>query len=202
MRTTSWTFLLLTAAVPLATRPLAAAEHTLVLDAGRTEVAFSLAATGHDVHGTLHLREGAVTFDPDTGVASGQIAIDARRAETGNRKRDEDMHAKVLDSESFPLFLFRPERVEGEWSEAGTESLRLHGTLAIHGAEHPLTLPAEVTVDEGRVEAVATFAVPYVEWGMHNPSVLFLRVADTVEVTVRAVGTLASRDAEQVAVTP
>lgn len=202
MRTTSWTFLLWTATAALVSSPLLASERTLDLDPEQTEVAFSLQATGHDVHGTLHLQEGAVTFDTDSGAASGRIAIDARAAATGNLKRDKDMHAKVLESDSFPLFVFRPERVEGDWSEGGAEQLLLHGTLAIHGAEQPLTLPAQVTVDEGHVEAVATFEVPYVEWGMHNPSLLFLRVADTVEVTVHAVGTLADRGDGLVAARP
>lgn len=183
----------LLAALALASGPpLAAAERTLVLDPDATEVAFSLEATAHDVHGTLYLQHGTVTFDPEAGTASGEIAIDATRAETGNGKRDRTMHSKVLESESYPLFVFSPDAVEGGWTGSGSEQISLLGTMAIHGGEHPLTMPARVTVDGDRVEAESVFEVPYVEWGMHNPSVLFLRVADTVEVEVHAVGTLES----------
>jgi hypothetical protein len=68
--------------------------------------------------------------------------------------------------------------------------VRLVGKLVLHGAEHQLTLPVAVTVDGERVEAKGSFRVPYTEWGLHNPSILFLRVADVVEVTVHVVGTL------------
>ncbi|MEZ5330966.1 MAG: YceI family protein [Thermoanaerobaculia bacterium] len=187
----------------LASAPaLTAAERTLVLDPDATEVAFSLDATGHDVHGTLQLQRGTVTFDPEAGTASGEIAIDATRAETGNDKRDETMHTKVLETGTYPLFVFSPQAVEGAWTGAGSEQLRLIGTLAIHGGEHPLTMPARVTVDGDRVEAEATFEIPYVDWGMHDPSVFILRVADTVEVTVHAVGSLETPAADDMAAEP
>jgi hypothetical protein len=44
----------------------------------------------------------------------------------------------------------------------------------------------------GRYEASATFIIPYVKWGMKNPSTLFLRVNDKVEITVRTVAHIES----------
>lgn len=168
-----------------------AAEQVLSLDPEASEVTFLLDATGHDVHGTLFLNAGEVHFDPATGAASGRIEIDATRAETGNKSRDKTMHKKVLESVSFPLFVFVPDRFEGEIADAGTSQVELHGTLSIHGAEHPMTLSAEVEHGEdGALTAVSSFDVPYVEWGMHNPSLLFLRVADRVAVTVKTAGAL------------
>jgi polyisoprenoid-binding protein YceI len=168
-----------------------AAEQVLSLDPDASEVTFLVDATGHDVHGTLYLNAGEVHFDPATGTASGRIEIDATRAETGNRSRDKTMHKKVLESVSFPLFVFVPDHFTGEIADAGSSRVELHGTLTIHGAEHPLTLEAAVERGEdGALTAVSSFDVPYVEWGMHNPSLLFLRVADRVAVTVKAAGAL------------
>ena len=71
---------------------LFAEQHTFVLDPERTSLTFALGATGHDVHGLLHATGGAVSFDTETGAASGEITLDARHTETGNRKRDKTMH--------------------------------------------------------------------------------------------------------------
>jgi len=182
---------LVLAVLAAAALPAGAAQQTLTLDPQASNVGFQLKATGHDVHGTLYLQQGTVRFDPATGAASGRIAIDATRAETGNDSRDKTMHDKVLEVGAYPLFVFVPERFEGSLPAAGSGEVSLVGTLTIHGADHPLTLPATVERDGDRVTATTRFEVPYVEWGMHNPSILFLRVADAVAVTVKAEGELA-----------
>jgi len=40
------------------------------------------------------------------------------------------------------------------------------------------------------VTAEAVFDVPYVAWGLRNPSMLFLQVSPVVAVTVRTEGSL------------
>jgi hypothetical protein len=39
--------------------------------------------------------------------------------------------------------------------------------------------------------ATVHFTVPYAKWGMKNPSTLFLRVNDSVEIDLMAAGTVA-----------
>jgi hypothetical protein len=46
-----------------------------------------------------------------------------------------------------------------------------------------------MSVGERQVSGTANFVVPYVKWGMKDPSTLLLRVKDTVDVTVSLVGT-------------
>jgi polyisoprenoid-binding protein YceI len=171
--------------------PAQAAERIVHLDPEATRIGFDLAATGHDVHGLLLLQEGEIRFDPGTGMASGAIVVDARRADTGNKKRDKTMHGTVLESETFPLFRFTASRVGGTLVEDGTSKLEIQGTLSIHGTDHALVLPTTVEASNGRFEAVAKFSIPFVEWGMEDPSILFLRVAKTVDVTVETAGVLA-----------
>jgi hypothetical protein len=43
-------------------------------------------------------------------------------------------------------------------------------------------------IDGNRLMATADFDVPYVKWGLRNPSTLFLRVNDTVPIQIDAVG--------------
>jgi polyisoprenoid-binding protein YceI len=167
-----------------------AAERVLTFDPAATSISFHLDATGHDVEGSFALREGEIRFDTETGQATGILSVNAAGAGTGNQKRDKTMHAKVLESPTFPLFVFHAERVEGQLPQSGAAELKLHGRMEIHGGEHPLVMPAHVEIDGDRIKAMSQFAIPYVAWGMHDPSILFLRVAKQVDVTVTAEGQL------------
>lgn len=180
----------LTATLLILARPSFAEEKVLTLAPETTKIGFFLEATGHDVEGHLHLQKGQIAFDPVSGTASGEIAIDLKRAETGNEKRDKKMHGEVLETERYPLIVFKPERIEGNVAVSGKSTFDLVGTVSIHGSEHPLTLPTSVTIDGNQVSAETRFPVPYVEWGMDDPSVFVLRVAKQVEVTITATGTL------------
>lgn len=174
--------------LPLASSvPARGAEQTLTLDPAASEITFTLGATMHTVEGSFDLSEGVVRFDPGTGEASGRVVVDLTSGDTGNEKRDRDMHEKVLESERFPRAVFTPTRVEGD---VGGGEVTLHGRLELHRSSHEVAIPARVSVQGGRVEATGSFRVPYVEWGMEDPSKFVLRVDEHVDVTVRAVGTL------------
>jgi hypothetical protein len=51
-----------------------------------------------------------------------------------------------------------------------------------------MTLKTTVHVAGDLITATTHFAVPYVEWGMKNPSTLFLRVGDKVDIDLQAAG--------------
>lgn len=184
----------------IASAPSVLAEEQLLnLDPATTAVHFTVTATGHDVEGTFRVTSGAVRFDPATGTASGEIRVDALSAQTGNGSRDKTMRGDVLETEKFPLFVFTPEHVVGAVPSTGEGQIELRGLVALHGASHPLTVPAKVHREGGLLKLTAEFAVPYVEWGLHNPSVLFLKVADVVQVHIEGQGTLADVPAPGVA---
>lgn len=179
----------------LAAGRAAAEEWTLTLDTETTEVRFTVGATLHSVEGSVAIVEGTLRFDPAGGPVIGEIVADATSADTGKPGRDEDMHRKVLESEQFRSFVLRPTELAGTVDPNGTSEIELRGVLAIHGGEHPVILPAEVTIDGSDLSGSATLEVPYVEWGMKNPSKLLLRVEKLVEVEITLAGTL-SRAAE------
>lgn len=166
------------------------AERVLILDPEATEVTFTLEATGHDVEGAFHLQAAEIRFDGERGTATGTVTIDASDAETGNKRRDKTMREKVLESAQFPQIVFTPTHLQGEIAASGTSHLELIGAIAIHGAEHPLTLPTTVSVDGDHLQAETSFSIPYVEWGMHDPSIVFLRVAKEVVISIVADGKL------------
>lgn len=184
-------FLLLAGAIPVSgeegTKPPPA---VFVIDADASRVELSLGATLHTVEGTVPVVRGRVRFHPEGGPASGEVVLDARGVETGIHERDRTMHETVLESERYPRIVFSPERLEVRERSARSAEATLRGTLAIHGDSHEVALPARVAAEEGRLRAEGTLRVPYVDWGMEDPSTFVLRVAKEVEVRFEAVGSV------------
>jgi polyisoprenoid-binding protein YceI len=169
---------------------LAAQSIALQFDPQHTTINFTLADVLHTVHGSFRAQRGSLTFDPSSGNLAGEILVDARSGQTGNGMRDRKMHREVLESERYPEVTFRPDRVEGTVSSQGKSLVRVHGIFGIHGADHELTAPAEVELFPDHWTANLHFSIPYVKWGMKNPSTLFLRVSETVDIDVNAAGTI------------
>jgi polyisoprenoid-binding protein YceI len=165
-----------------------AEEITLDLSPAETHIAWTLGAVLHTVHGTFRLTRGAVRVDPATGKATGEVIVDAASAESGNGERDGRMHKSILESARYPSITFKPDRIEGALNPEGESQVQIHGLFAIHGAEHELTIPASIHLSNARAKATIVFSVPYVKWGMKDPSTLFLKVKDTVEIEVQIAG--------------
>lgn len=179
-------FALLLSSLAAAT-PLEAQTVALRIDPAQTQVEFTLGAVLHTVHGTFRLERGEIRFDPATGSASGELVVDATSAQSGNDARDKDMHKKVLESGRYPEIVFRTGRVVGKVAAQGPSQVRLHGIFSIHGAEHEIEIPAEVEAAGGQYRATVKFSVPFVEWGMKDPSTLFLRVDKRVDITIHTI---------------
>ena len=162
----------------------------LRLDPTSTTVAFRLPGSLHDTHGTFHLKEGTVEIDTATSEAEGLVVVDASSGATGNSSRDARMRDVVLESERFPDIRFRPARVVGTRGADDSFRATVEGTFTLHGTDHSMTSAIEGRLDGERVTATCRFSVPYVEWGLRDPSVLFLTVGKEVEIEVTAAGDL------------
>jgi polyisoprenoid-binding protein YceI len=167
-----------------------AAEGAFTLDAERSRVRFTLAATLHTVFGEGRVESGEIRFDPDTGAASGTVLVDARSFRTGIEARDENMHTQVLESERFPEIRFAAERIEVRSRSAESAEVTLHGTFALHGAERAVAVPAHLALEGGALHVTGAFTVPYVAWGLRDVSTFVLRVAKEVEVQLDLFGAL------------
>ncbi len=164
---------------------LAAADTTVQIAPAQAEVSFTLPDVLHTVHGTFALKRGTLSFDPETGNASGEIVVDAASGQSGSEGRDRRMHQNILESARYPEIVYRPNRIEGKVSAQGSSDAVLHGVFTIHGGEHELAVPLHVDAAAGRYTATAHFVVPYVKWGLKNPSTFLLRVSDKVQIDVR-----------------
>ncbi len=165
----------------------AAQERAFQLDPAQTEVKFTLGDVLHTVHGTFKLKRGALQMDP-TGKIAGEIVVDAASGESGSGMRDRKMHKEVLESARYPEIAFRPDRIDGPVASAGKSTVMVHGVFSIHGADREITVPAQVEMSGDHWTASVHFNVPYSKWGMKNPSTLFLKVNDSVEIDLAVSG--------------
>jgi len=167
-----------------------AQQISLQIDPAKTTVRFTLDAALHTVHGTFQAKQGTFQFDPTSGQISGQVLVDAKSGQTGNGMRDRKMNKDVIESEQYPEITFRPVRIEGTVVQQGKSSVTVHGMFTIHGEEHDIGIPARVEINADEWTATAHFSVPYAKWGLKNPSTLFLRVSESVEVELAAGGSV------------
>jgi polyisoprenoid-binding protein YceI len=172
--------------------PARAQQIALELDPAKTQIEFTLDAFLHTVHGTMKLTQGAITIDPATGKAGGRFVVDARTANTANDGRDNKMHKDVLESQKYPEITFTPAQMQGALALQGKSQVQLRGMVGLHGREQEIVTPVDVQITGDQWSGETTFPVPYVKWGLKNPSNLFLRVKDTVILTIHASGRLTS----------
>jgi len=165
-----------------------AQEATLNFDPAQTTVNFTLGDVLHTVHGSFRLKTGQVRFDPATNSISGELVVDAPSGNSGSTGRDRKMHKEILQSVRYPEVIFRPDRVDGKVLASGRSAVQVHGMFGILGVEHEITVPAQVELAPDHWSLAVHFAVPYVKWGLKDPSTFILRVEKTVDIDLNARG--------------
>jgi polyisoprenoid-binding protein YceI len=165
-----------------------AQEATLNFDPAQTTVDFTLGDVLHTVHGSFRLKTGQVRFDPATNSISGELVVDAPSGNSGSTGRDCKMHKEILQSVRYPEVTFRPDRVDGKVLASGRSAVQVHGMFGILGVEHEITVPAQVDLAPDHWSLAVHFAVPYVKWGLKDPSTFILRVEKTVDIDLNARG--------------
>ena len=167
-----------------------ASEIVLGLDPAQSKVHWTLGSTVHTVHGSFAFKKGTVQLDTSTGKASGEIVVDAASGNSGNDGRDKKMHKEVLESGRYAEVIFRPDRVEGKITPQGIFTVQVHGLFVLHGSEHELTVPVQAEFAGDHWTGSAKFNVPFIDWGLKNPSNFFLKVNHAVEIDLELKGSL------------
>jgi polyisoprenoid-binding protein YceI len=186
--------LFLATAVPVA-QPQASAsassEIVLTVDPAQSKVHWSVDSTLHMVHGTFALKSGNIHFDPETGAGGGEVVVIASSGESGNTSRDKRMHKEILETAKYPEAVFCPKQIEGKVAKTGTSDVKLVGVFSIHGKDHDLTTQVHAELMGGRWTGTGEFEVPYVKWGIKDPSNFLLKVAPVVKVELELSGEVA-----------
>jgi polyisoprenoid-binding protein YceI len=98
------------------------------------------------------------------------------------------MRESVLETQRYPEITFDPQHFTLEQKGGGQFQGTMQGVLTLHGARHDVALTAQGQLVGDKLTATAHFSVPYVAWGLKDPSVVFLTVAKQVDIDIAAQG--------------
>ena len=175
---------------PLFLAPTLRAQETISLNPAQSEIHFALGDVLHVVHGTFTIQNGEIQFFPATGKASGGIVVDAASGQSGNSTRDHRMTNDELKASEYKTVTFAPTQVTGAFNPSGDSTLTVHGLFTLLGTAHAIDVPMKVHISGDQLHATGSFAVPYVQWGLKDPSTLMLRVNKEVQIDLSLNGTL------------
>ena len=184
-------------ALPQHAAPLAAASPLVfTVDPAQSSVHWTLGSSLHTVHGTFALKGGGLQIDPATGKASGAVIVDASSGQSGNDGRDKKMHKEVQESARFADIVLRPDSITGKLEPQGDSTVQIHGVFVLHGSEHQLTVPVQANLSGEHWTGNAKFSVPFIEWGLKNPSTWLLKVEHSVTVEIELKGAVQTQSAQ------
>ena len=175
---------------------MAAGPLVFAVDPTQSRVHWTLGSSLHTVHGIFALKRGSFQVDPATGKASGEIVVDATSGKSGNDGRDRKMHKDVLESARFSEIIFRPDGTTGKLETHGKSTVQVHGIFLLHGSEHELTVPVEASLSGDHWSGSAKFSIPFIEWGLKNPSTWLLKVEHSVTIELELKGTVQAQTAQ------
>lgn len=159
------------------------------LDPSTTAIHWTLGATAHTVHGTFKLTSGVFHINRSTHDVSGLIVIDATSGESGDNARDRRMHREIIQSDKYSTITFHPMHVNGtvDFTAPGPVTITVDGVMNLRGQDHPLQLPLTLHNNGATVTAESRFDIPYVAWGLKDPSTFILRVEKRVHIDLATV---------------
>ena len=176
-------------AIPLAFAPAAIAQHeTFSVNPEASQVAFTLGGTGHHVQGTFHVQKGSIDFDASAQKISGSVIVAAGSGNSGEPGRDKNMNTNVLDTAHFAEVTFAPSSYQGTLATSGDSTIQVSGVFTLHGTPHDLTVPMQIHIEGTTLTAKGHFTVPYVKWGLKDPSIFVLKVAKEVDIDLALSG--------------
>ncbi len=178
--------------LPLLFIPVMHAQlETFTVNPDASQVAFTLGGNTHHVNGTFHVQSGSIDFDRSAHTISGSVMVAAGSGNSGDRDRDKKMNSEVLNTDQFSEISFVPKSYQGTLAASGDSTIQVSGTFTLHGTPHDLTLPMQIHIDGANLTAKGQLTIPYVKWGLKDPSIFILKVAKVVDISLTLSGQLA-----------
>jgi polyisoprenoid-binding protein YceI len=182
-------FAVLAFAVILAPAALAQRQ-TFAVNPDASEVKMTLKTTHEVVYGAFHIQSGSVEFDRSTPKMSGSVAVLAGSGKTGNGSRDKKMNREILQVEQHATVSFEPKSYAGVIAPSGDSTIQVTGIFTLLGTPHEITIPMLVHLEDTTATVKAQFVVPYIQWGLKDPSFLFWKADNDVAIELFLTGGL------------
>jgi polyisoprenoid-binding protein YceI len=132
----------------------------------------------HHVEGISKDLVCTIDYDDATHtVTAASFEAEVSSFDSGNSSRDS--HAmEVLDALTFPVVSFKSSSI----AESG-QNLEVKGDLTFHGQTKPITFPATLTSEGGKLSVAGGAEVSLTAYGIERPSLLLIPVNDTLHIS-------------------
>ena len=171
--------------------PAALAQHqAFTVNPDSSQVRITLNTTHEVVNGVFHVQSGSIDFDPSASRISGSVVVLAGSGKTGNDSRDKKMNKDILKVEQYATVSFEPKTYTGALALSGDSNLQVTGIFTLLGTPHEITIPILVHLEGTTATAKAHFVVPYIQWGLKDPSFLFWKADKDVAIDLFLTGRL------------
>lgn len=100
----------------------------------------------------------------------------------------EHFNESYMESEKYPKATLKA-KIDGvrDWTKPATYKGAIKGQMEIHGVKKDLTVPATITVNkDGSVTVESEFSVRTSDYGIKIPTLVLMKVAEVVTVTVKS----------------
>jgi hypothetical protein len=169
--------------------PAALAQHqTFVVNTDASVAKMTLKTTHELVNGTFHIQSGSIEFDHSAPKISGSVVVVAGSGKTGNGSRDKRMNKEILQVDQHTTVSFEPKSYVGAIALSGDSTIDVTGIFILLGTPHEITVPMLVNLEGTTVSAKAHFTVPYIQWGLKDPSFLFWKADNNVAIELFLTG--------------
>jgi polyisoprenoid-binding protein YceI len=181
------------AALALLLGPVVLAQHqNFTANPNTSEIKMTLNTTHEVVNGTFHLQSGSVAFDRHSPALSGSLIVTAASGNTGNASRDKRMDKEILKVDQFAIVSFAPKSYSGVIAPSGDSTIQVSGVFTLLASPHDLTIPVQIHIDGANLTARSHFEIPYVQWGLKNPSFLIWKAETNVAIDLNLTGQLSN----------
>ena len=182
--------LFVSATTLLLSSPSTWGEERYKVDPATSEVHFTLGASDHPVEGTFHVTSGEFTLDSQSGGMRGTVTVDASSGDSGNKSRDKKMTSAQLKAQTYPTVIFAPTKFSGQVKDSEDSTGQVDGNFTLLGQPHPLSVAMTVHREGDHFTATGSFEVPFVNWGVKDPSFMMLKVDKQVKIQLKLSGTV------------
>jgi hypothetical protein len=100
------------------------------------------------------------------------------------------MNKDILKVEQYATVSFEPKTYTGVLALSGDSTIQVTGIFTLLGTPHQITIPLLVHLQGTAATAKAHFVLPYVQWGLKNPSFMIWKAEDNVAIDLSLSGRL------------
>jgi polyisoprenoid-binding protein YceI len=164
------------------------AKYQVVESASESKIEFTSTAPLETIKGAASKLTGNVEIDTGNLAATkGSVELDVKSIKTNLELRDDHLAGPDwLDAAKHPKIKFEIGKVEGPAALKAGEAVdvKIHGKLSMHGVTRDEVATAKVRLTDKGVSVKADFKVSLPNYKVSVPSVVRLKVNDTIDLKV------------------